>query len=259
VALRTGPNEDAVNDLFCAFYRHGLRDAEVGKVDAPAVVDALQWEALLRRHHLLAPECEAPKGIDSDGVNDLFKQRRIAWAPINQEDSLWLHGGARRDAEPGVTRPQELSWATMPSGASLELAGGRPARAGRSYSLTEYHLWAIPVHSPSPQLAWEVARFVTQAGLQQRETEAEGLLPIRRDLRAEYPILFRLDWMQHILDASYRQLDVGAGDLPDDATAKGYDDLYTRLRADVVYGRPLDAPVTPDAIRAAVAGVSHAK
>ncbi len=69
-------------------------------------------------------------------------------------------------------------------------------RPGKSFSLEVVQLWAIPVHSPCPLLAFELARTLTSRGNQQRETEAQGLLPIRKDLRAEYPVLFRLEWMQ---------------------------------------------------------------
>ena len=257
VAFRTGANEDAVTDLVTSFYRHGLGDADVGRLDAPAVLDALQWQALFLKHHLLAKACEDPKGIDSDGVNALFKEGRLAWAPINQEDSLWLHGGARRDAEPGAPFARELDWGTLPAGVSLELKGGEPVRPGRSFSFESVHLWALPVHSPHPRLAVQLARFLTQRGLQQRETEAQGLLPIREDLRDEYPILFRLDWMQRILDASYHQLERGTGVVPASLAAQGYDDAYEKLYAALFFsGKP--PGVTLEAVRAAAKEAARA-
>ena len=251
VAIRTGDNEDAVADLIGAFYRHGLSDGNMGKTDAPAVLDALQWDALYRRHHLLAAECERDEGIDAVGVTDLFRARRIAWAPINQENSLWLHGGSQRTAEPGMERASDLGWATLPVGSSLELSGGKPVRVGRTYSFRDIHFWALPIHAPDPKLAFELAVFVTQRGLQQRETEALGLLPIRQDLRQDYPILFRLDWMQNILDASYHQIDRGSGAIPAKVAADGIDDLYAALYASVLKATPA-APVTLAAVRAAV-------
>ena len=104
-----------------------------------------------------------------------------------------------------------------------------------------------------PRSAFELARFIDQKGLQQRETEAQGMLPIRNDLRQDYPILFRLAWMQQMLDASFRQIDRGSGDVPDDYAAKEYDEAYGKLRKAVVEDRPPDAPVTAAAIRAAIA------
>ena len=114
--------------------------------------------------------------------------------------------------------PGDLVFAPEPAGVSLELDAktGLPVRRGKTFSFEEIHLWALPVHSPDPRLAWELARFLTQRGLQQRETEAQGMLPIRKDLRESYQVTFRLDWMQDVLHASYRQIFLGSGDLPDD-------------------------------------------
>jgi len=259
VAFRTGPNSDAMSDLLSLFYRHGFSDADVGKADVPPVVDALQWLALFQRHHLLIPQCESTQGIDEDTVNEVFRKRALAWAPLDQEDSLWLHGGARRGAPSGMPGPADLGWAVLPAGASLELRSGVPARMGRTFSFQEMQLWAIPVHAPTPSRAVELARFLGQRSIQRRETEAQGLLPIRADLRRDYPILFRLDWMQRILDASYRQVELGSGDIPDEIMTKHLDDFYTRLRSQVVRERPSGAPLTFEAVRAAVQEASHGR
>jgi hypothetical protein len=100
------------------------------------------------------------------------------------------------------------------------------------------HFWAIPARARDPRLAYELARFVTQRGLQHRETEAVGLLPVRADIAQDYPILFRLDWMQRMLDASYRQLQRGSGDMPNDVADKGYGKIYVELTAAVLDGTP---------------------
>jgi ABC-type glycerol-3-phosphate transport system substrate-binding protein len=253
VGYPCGGNEDANDEFLNALYRHGATDQTFAKMDSPAAVDTLQWRALFRKHGLVPAAC-AGEGLDSFDINGLFHQRKLAWAPIDQADSLWLHGGSRRDAEPGMPGAGDLAWSTLPVGASLELnAKGEPARVGRSFSFEEVHLWALPVHSPDPRTAFDVARFLDQKGLQQRETEAQGMLPIRNDLRQDYPILFRLSWMQQMLDASFRQIERGSGDVPDEYAEKEFDDAYARLRQAVVEERPIGAPVSAAAIRAAIA------
>jgi hypothetical protein len=240
VAIRTGLNSAGLDDLFGAFYRHGFKDADLERLDSPAVLDALHWRALFLRHHLFAAVDEQPGGVDAVPVNLLLKKRSVAWAPIDQADSLWVHGGARRDAEPGMTGAVDLDWASLPAGNSVELdpKTREPARLGRSFSLEEVHFWAIPARAGDPRLAFELARFVTQRGLQHRETEAVGLLPVRADIAQDYPILFRLDWMQRMLDASYRQLQRGSGDMPNDVADKGYGKIYVDLTAAVLEGSP---------------------
>ena len=218
LAYRTGHGEDAVRDLVAAYYRHGLKPEGLKDPLAPAILDALQWRKLLRANHLLAPEADEPQGIDSFAVNQLLHDRKIAIAPVNQPDAFWIHGGARRDADPGMRGPGELAFSPAPAGVSLEIdpKTGQPARKGRSFSFDEIHLWAMPKNSPDPRLSWQLARFLTQRGLQLRETEAEGMLPIRKDLRQGYQVAFRLDWMQRVLHASYLQIYRGSSDLPDD-------------------------------------------
>ncbi len=257
VAWRTGSNEDAVADLLAGCYRHGLTDKAIREVDSTPVIEELQWEVLFRRHHLLAPDCESKEGIDGDEVDDLFRERRIAWAPIDQEDSLWLHGGAQRGADPGIDRPGELGFATLPAGASLALTDGK-SKIGRTWSFRLFHFWALPVHSPHPKLAFEMAKFFTQRGLQQRETEAQGLLPIRQDLRQDYPILFRLEWMQRILDASYHQIDGGSGAIPPTVGLEELDQRYLSIREAALAAAPTMLP-TPAAVRAVVKSVADVK
>lgn len=250
LAFRTGKGDDAVRDLVGAFYRHGLNPKDLNKHDAPAVLDALQWRNLIRKHHLFAPECEKPEGCDAFAVNQLLHDRKIAFAPINQPDAFWVHGGARRDADPGMRGPADLDFAPETPGVSLELdpKTGQPARKGKTWSFDEIHLWALPARSPDPRLAWQLARFLTQRGLQLRETEAEGMLPIRKDLRQSYQVVFRVAWMQNVLHASYRQIRQGSGDLPEDLNEIDTDLLKLRDR---VLAQP---GVTLDAVREAANG-----
>jgi len=259
VGYPCGDNEDANDEFLNALYRHGATDKTLLKTDAPHLLDTLQWRALFRKHGLVPASCDG-EGLDSFAVNTLFHARKLAWAPIDQADSLWLHGGARRDAPPGMPGAGDLAWSTLPRGVSVELnAHGEPARSGRSFSFEEVHLWAVPVHSPEPGIAFELARFLDQRGLQQRETEAQGMLPIRNDLRQDYPILFRLDWMQRMLDASFRQIDRGSGDIPEAWTEDDNDEKFAKLRKAVVYDRPASAPATVAAIRAAIQEAAHAR
>jgi hypothetical protein len=153
----------------------------------------------------------------------------------------------------------DLGWSVRPVGVSVELAGGRLARVGRTFSFLEVQLWAVPIHCPAPDLAWRLARFMTSRGPHQRETEAHGLLPIRKDLQRDYPIVFRLDWMQHVLDASYRQVRRGSGDMPDAVAQKGLDRVYEQLRQKVVYGRPPGPPPTFESVRAQALEVARGR
>ena len=74
------------------------------------------------------------------------------------------------------------------------------------------------------------------------------MLPIRKDLRQSYQVVFRLDWMQRVLHASYRQIFRGSGDLPEDLNDVDQDLLKLRDR---VLAQP---GVTLQAVREAANG-----
>jgi len=114
LAWRTGRGEDAVRDLVSAFYRQAPKPPDLKDPLAPALLDYFQWRVLLKKHHLLAPECETKEGIESFGVNQLLHDRKVAYAPLNQPDAFWVHGGARRDADPGMRGPSDLMFAPEP-------------------------------------------------------------------------------------------------------------------------------------------------
>jgi hypothetical protein len=255
MAWRTGRHDDAVYDLLGLFYRHGLTDQTLGTLDSPAIVDALQWEALFRKHHLLIPECEKPEGITEDQLNEIFRQGRLGWAPMDQEDSLTLHGGARREAPEGIELADRLDWAPMPKGMSVELKDGEPARVGHSFAFEEVELWGVPKHTPDAALAFEWIRFSTRRAMMQRETESHGMMPVRRDLQENYSVLFRVEWMQQVLDGSFDQQRAGSAKMPDAVDEKHIGEQYAMARERVLAASP--PPIDLATIRARVTEVGH--
>jgi ABC-type glycerol-3-phosphate transport system substrate-binding protein len=253
VAIRTGPSDEALRDLLTSFYLQGVADADIaaGKVDVPSVIDALQWQALWRREGV-AVRGQKGVGVTAEEVYELLKKRELAWAPLSVEQSFLLHGGARAGAPPGIDRPSDLGWSVMPKGVSMELKNGKPARSGHTFSFHEISFWVAPKNTPDIQVAFQLARFMTQPGIQQREAEALGRLPVRVTVRDNYPILFRLPWMQNIFDACFQQLDLGSGDIPDQVADQHLDERYRELRRRVVFRQPPDSSLSFDTIQALV-------
>ena len=259
IAFRCGGGEDAVVDLLATFRSFGMKTEELGQTSSPGILRALQWHALFRRHHLLTAACETPAGLDEDALNLMMRNRLLAWAPMDQEDSVWLHGGARRDAEPGMQQARDLAWAPQPFAASLEQKAGQPAFTGSGFSFVDMQLWMIPVRAAQPRVSLALARWLSSRDVQRREAEAQGMLPIRKDLNDQASTVFRLDWLQDILLASFQQLDQASGDLPGTVITQHFDKLYSDLYAKVILERPLDAPVTPEALREAIGKVPHGR
>jgi len=238
MAIRTGKSDDAVRDMLALFYAQGAKDDDIahGKLDDDAVVDALQWQALWKREGLTV-HGKKGVGVDNEEVEKLLLQNQLAWAPASATLSFRVHGGSRSGSPAGVDNPSQLAWAVLPRGVSMQLKDGKPARRGRSFSFQEIAFWAVPSSVKDPELAYKLARFATQTGLNQREAEALGSLPVRVDLRKNYPILFRLAWMQNIFDASFVQIETGSGDIPDEVSDQHLDDRYREFRKQVVFSR----------------------
>jgi hypothetical protein len=89
-----------------------------------------------------------------------------------------------------------------------------------------------------------------------REAEARGVLPIRKDIQRDYSLLFRLEWMQRVLDASYRQIRKGSGHMPASVAAKHIDTLLARARA-AVNASADKAPPTFSSVRTTALEASH--
>jgi len=62
-----------------------------------------------------------------------------------------------------------------------------------------------------------------------------------------------------MLDASFRQLERGTGDIPEGWAENDWDVKYLKIRQAVVHGRPKSAPVTYEAVRAAALEAASAR
>lgn len=259
MALRTGESDDALRDLLASFYAQGARDAEIsqGKLDTPAVVDAVQWQALWRREGILVTG-KSGRGVETDEIEQLLLNGQLGWVPASAALSFRVHGGARAGSPPGAARPSDLAWAVMPRGVSLELEDGQPARTGKTFAFQEMTFWAVPASVKETALAFRLARFVTEPGISQREAEALGTLPVRTEIRRNYPILFRLAWMQDIFDASFVQIDQGSGDVPDEVSDEHLDVRYRAFRRAAVFSRGPSAPIDRESLRRLAQELDHA-
>jgi hypothetical protein len=259
LAIRTGDSDDALRELLASFYAQGAKDEEIaaGKLDTPALIDAVQWQALWRREGILVTG-KSGRGVDADEIRDLLLRGELAWAPASPALSFRVHGGARAGSLPGTPRPSDLAWAGMPRGVSLELKDGQPARRGRTFSFQEMSFWAVPARVTETELAYRLARFITEPGISQREAEALGTLPVRTEIRRNYPILFRLAWMQNIFDASFVQIDQGSGDVPDEVNDLHLDERFRAFRRQAVFERESSAPIDRAAIQKLAQELDHA-
>ncbi|MEI8254944.1 MAG: hypothetical protein WCJ30_04655 [Deltaproteobacteria bacterium] len=208
MAHRSDPGVPGEAYLLSTIYRAGATDATIRQVDSPSAVDALAWDALFRREGLYPEAMSSQGGMDAESIVGGIAEGRLFLAPVDETEAFRIHGGAMRDAESQVDDPDDLGFAAMPHGASLELdATGRPARVARGFSFREDSVWALPAGGPDDALAYEFLRFAWSREMHVRECEAIGILPLRNDVVLARASIFRLGWQQEIFEGALAQWD----------------------------------------------------
>lgn len=208
LAHRTDPGVPGEVYLLSTIYRAGATDATIRQLDNPSAVDALAWEAVFRREGLYPDAMSSQGGMDAESIVGAFAEGRLFLAPVDETEAFRIHGGAMRESESQVDDPDDLGFAAMPHGASLELdANGRPARVAQGFSFREDSVWVLPAGGSDAALAYEFLQFVWSREMHVRECQAVGIIPLRNDVVLERASIFRLDWQQEIFEGALAQWD----------------------------------------------------
>jgi hypothetical protein len=246
IAHRVGDVLDAQLDLVEGVRRAGANNADLARTDSQAARDYFGWESLYRRHGLFADAMLGAAPLDDDGILDGLRQGELFMATVTQMEAFTLHGGAHPGSPPQVDDPDDLGFAPLGRISSLESdANGRPLRAGRRGSLREEWVWAVPSHAVDPDLAVELAAFLWQRENHFRECQALGTLPLRTDVQRERSSLFRLIWMDDVLDAAFAERDESAA--PPESLGAGLGSTYARLWRSLVAERGAEG-LSPSAL-----------
>lgn len=180
--------------------------AAVVSMQGDAVLDAFHWEAVYAAAGIYNPRMweEAWSGAD---VWQGFADDEVFLSFMTQLDCFSIHGTGRDGLEGFLKDADDMGVATMPAGCSFELSPqGEVMRKGRKSITTGGWWWAIPSDAPDPRRSYEIARYITSKQNQVQGCGRFGMLPVRKDVRAELDSLFTADWMKAIFDISYEQL-----------------------------------------------------
>jgi ABC-type glycerol-3-phosphate transport system substrate-binding protein len=250
VAHRTGEDLDGALDIVEGLYRAGVDDKTVSQTAAPAVRDYFAWEALYRKHGLFPPEMLGEHPLDDDTLVELLRKGELFLASVDTMQAFTLHGGGHGDARPGVDDPDDLGFAPLPRISSLALGSdGKPARSGEPFSFRDDWVWALPARAADAELAYELVQFLWSRENHVRFCEALGALPLRTDVQRERSSIFRLTWMDDVLDAAFAEWN-RARPVPD-TLAEGFGSVYAQLWDRLIRRQdPIDAVLhTPPAPR----------
>jgi hypothetical protein len=262
VAHRTGEDLDGAVDIVEGLYRAGVDDKTLTQTAAPAVRDYFAWEQLYRKHGLFPPEMLGDHPLDDDTLIDRLRRGEIFLASVDTMQAFTLHGGSHAAALPGVDDPDDLGFAPLPRISSLALGSdGKPARSGDPFSFREDWVWALPTHASDAELAYQLVQFLWARENHVRLCEALGSLPLRTDVQRERSSIFRLTWMDDVLDAAFAEW--GRARAVPEAVPGGFGSVYAQLWdrivrlnepiADVLRAPPSPRPLVPTPVAARAA------
>ena len=212
-------------------------DEQVLSMKGEAVVDAFMWEAVYAASvYNDRMWKEAFSGADlwkGFGDNEVFM------AFMTQIDCFFIHGTGQDGLNGYLKDPADMGVALMPQGCSVSLdKNGSVAREGCKAVTTGGWWWGIPRDAPDPKMSYRLARFITSTKSQINDCSRFGMIPVRKDLLGDMPLLFGGGWITDVYETSFRQLmNNGATTLPVNSRIDDIGNLYLDAWYDIVVNK----------------------
>jgi len=202
------------NELFTRIFELGGDKDDIIEMNTDAVVDMFWWEGLFVKNNLYNPGMWE-QSWSGGGIWKAISEGQVFLAFMHQIDLFFIHGGSDPTMTGYLKDPEDLGIAVMPAGVSLEMDGsGVPKRRGNHNSNLYGWWWGIPKTSPSPELSYQLARFITSKANQIEECSRFGMFPVRVDVIEEISEIFSEDWKKEIFEVSQHQFEIGTKPSP---------------------------------------------
>ena len=180
-------------------------------LDSQPVIDMFTWEAVYHKNGLYNPGMWADPW-SGGGIWGAMRDGKVFLAFMHQIDCFFIYGGTHPAMAGYLADPDDLSYAVMPLGVSFELdADGTPLRVGGRGAQAGGWGWAVPKNAPYPDLAWQLARYITNYKNHLAEIQTFGMLPVREDILSDIAKVFPIAWMADVFKTSAAQMDENAG------------------------------------------------
>jgi len=202
------------NELYTRIFESGGDQKDILEMSTEPVVDMFQWEGFFVKNNLYNPGMWE-QSWSGGGIWKAISEGQVFLAFMHQIDLFFIHGGSDPTMTGYLKEPEDLGIAILPRGASLELnSDGTPKRKGAHKSNLYGWWWGIPKTSPSPELSYKLARFITNRENQIEECSRFGMFPVRKDVLEEISEVSSEDWKRHIFEVSQKQFESGTEPTP---------------------------------------------
>ncbi|MFH0921619.1 MAG: ABC transporter substrate-binding protein [Fibrobacterota bacterium] len=187
-------------------YEMGGDRTSIVKMTGDFVADAFEWEAVYAQENIYNPRM-LKEGWSGSDVWKGFKNNDVYLAFMTQLDGFFIHGTYSRELPGYLDNPDDLGFAVMPKGVSLQLnADGSYRREGTHAVSTGGWWWGIPKDSPYPDLSVKLAEWILDNDNQVDGCTKFGMIPVRKDILGDIGLLFGRNWLSEIYDVSLKQV-----------------------------------------------------
>jgi len=202
------------NELYTRIFELGGDQKDLIEMIAEPVVDMFQWEGFFIKNNLYNPGMWE-QSWSGGGIWKAISEGQVFLAFMHQMDLFFIHGGSDPTMSGYLKDPEDLGIAILPRGVSLEMRNdGTPKRKGDHKSNLYGWWWGIPKTSPSPELSYKLARFITNRENQIEECSRFGMFSVRADVLEEILKIFTEDWKRNIFEVSQTQFEIGTKPTP---------------------------------------------
>jgi len=187
-------------------YELGGDRSNVVKMSGECLVDAFEWEAVYAQENIYNPRM-LKEGWSGGDVWTAFKSNDVYLAFMTQLDGFFIHGTYSKELPGYLENPDDLGFAVMPKGVSMQLnADGTYRREGTHAVSTGGWWWGIPKDSPYPDLSVKLAEWILANDNQVDGCTKFGMIPVRKDILGDIGLLFGRNWLSEIYEVSLKQV-----------------------------------------------------
>jgi ABC-type glycerol-3-phosphate transport system substrate-binding protein len=141
------------------------------------------------------------------GVWGGFKSGDVFLSFMTQLDCFFIHGTGRDGLDGYVENPDDLGFAIMPGGCSVDLdANADYRRTGTRSITTGGWWWGVPASTPYPELSVKLAEHITSTNNQIQGCTRFGMIPVRKDILSDMSMMFGGGWITRVYETSFTQL-----------------------------------------------------
>ena len=177
-------------------------------MNGDAVIDAFTWEAVYASFGVYNSDMMKNRWSGSDLWAE-FAHELIYLSFLTQIDCFFVHGNGDVRMAGALQSPQDLGFATMPKGCSIECRKDSTLKRTGTKAITNGGWWwAVPASCKDVRRSFKLFEHITSRENQLRECPTFGMIPVRSDVLKNDLLLVKSGWISDVFRTSYMQVKI---------------------------------------------------